>query len=46
MNTSVPYIAHEGELARMERINKRFAFLMLALVVIDAAGCMFLMRRR
>ena len=46
MSASVPYFTHEGELARMERINKRLTFLVLALVVIDAAGCMFLMRRK
>lgn len=33
----VPYIAHESEMARMERINKRLWIALLALAV---AGCL------
>lgn len=33
-NNSVPYIVHEGDMARMERSNKRLWIVILVLIVI------------
>lgn len=33
MNTDVPYIVHESQIARLERVNKRFFILVICLLV-------------
>ena len=38
MNESVPYIVHEGDMARMDRMNKRLWIAIILLVVLLVAS--------
>ena len=42
---TVPYIVHEGELFRMERINKRLTWALLAALAVAAGALVALIVR-
>jgi hypothetical protein len=42
---AVPYIVHEGELFRMERINKRLTWALLAALAVAAGALVALIVR-
>lgn len=42
---AVPYIVHEGELFRMERINKRLTWALLAALAVAAGAVIALVLR-
>ena len=44
-NKAVPYIVHEGELFRMERINRRLTWALLAALAVAAGAVVALIVR-
>ena len=44
-NKAVPYIVHEGELYRLERINKRLTWALLAALAVAAGAVIALVLR-